>query len=215
MLDRVTELLKIKNLTIPGLLFYSYKKINITLEELYFLIYLINTDDKNFDIVKFGKDLNFTNKEIFGLVNSLSEKDLVKLEVMKENIDRHEALNLEGLYKKLSFLIVEPIEKKEVVVSENLFDIFEKEFGRTLSPMEFEIINAWKESDFTDELILLGLKEATYNGACSLRYIDKVIHEWKKKGIKTKTDVEKQKQAFTKKPTPNVELEDYDWLNED
>ena len=35
-----------------------------------------------------------------------------------------------------------------------MYDNFEKEFGRTLSPMEYEIINNWKEQKISNELIL-------------------------------------------------------------
>lgn len=70
--------------------------------------------------------------------------------------------------------------------SENIFDIFEREFGRTLSPMEYEIIQSWCGGEFSQELIVLALKEATYNGAANLRYIDKILYEWKKKELKQK-----------------------------
>ena len=64
-------------------------------------------------------------------------------------------------------------------------------------------------------MIVLALKEATYNGAANLRYIDKILYEWKKKGIKTKEDVEKQRKQFQqKKELQTKELFDYDWLNE-
>ena len=81
--------------------------------------------------------------------------------------------------------------------------------------MEYEIIQSWCGGEFSQELIVLALKEATYNGANNLRYIDKILYEWKKKGIKTKEDVEKQKNEFhKKKELQTKELFDYDWLNE-
>ena len=82
-------------------------------------------------------------------------------------------------------------EKKEE--TPNIYSLFEKEFGRTLSPMEYEIIGAWIENGTSEETIKLALKEAVYNQASSLRYIDKIISEWTKKGIKTEEDVEKQR----------------------
>jgi DNA replication protein len=146
------------------------------------------------------------------LINSLTEKDLLEIKVDKNNSYCTEEISLEKLYQKLGFLLVNQEEKKED--STNLYSIFEQEFGRTISPMEYEIINAWKSSDFTDELIISALKEATYNGVTNLRYIDKILHEWKKKGIKTSKDVELDKQNFNKKNNKKVNLIDYDWLNE-
>ena len=83
--------------------------------------------------------------------------------------------------------------------------------------MEYEIINAWIENGTSEETIKLALREATYNGVSNLRYIDKIISEWSKKGIKTKEDVENSRKKFAQKKTTKVnnEILDYDWLNEE
>lgn len=211
MLEKIVDIIKDKDIVIPRLLFFNYKKLNITEEELVLIIYLINMDNC-FNLKKISKELDTNNKDLLKLINSLIEKDLLEIQVDKENTMCSETICLNNLYQKLGFILVNIEEKKEV--STNLFSVFEKEFGRTISPMEYEIINAWKESKFTDELIVLALKEATYNGVSNLRYIDKILHEWKKKGINTAKDVERDKQNFSKKATKNVEIIDYDWLNE-
>ncbi len=72
-----------------------------------------------------------------------------------------------------------------------------KEFGRTLSNTDFEIINAWIESGFSEELIEAALKEAVYNGALTLRYVDKVLYEWNRKGIKVPADIKKAMEKST------------------
>ena len=87
----------------------------------------------------------------------------------------------------------------------NIFELFESEFGRTLSPMEYEIINGWKENDVTEEIIVLALKEAIYNGVSNFRYIDKIIYEWNKKGIK--------KKVVEEEATSNIF--EFDWLNDE
>ena len=150
--------------------------------------------------------------EVLEMMNGLVDKGILEIEVRKVRNLRSEYINLDKLYEKLAFLVVNDEEKEN---SENIFDIFEREFGRTLSPMEYEIIQSWCGGEFSEELIILALKEATYNGANNLRYIDKILYEWKKKGIKDKEDVEKQKNAFhKKKELQTKELFDYDWLNE-
>ncbi len=95
--------------------------------------------------------------------------------------------------------------------------MFETEFGRCLSPMEMEIIKEWINQKFSDELIYEALKEATYNGVSNLRYIDRVLFEWKKKGLKTKEDVMRDKEKFRKerKKKEKVEVFDYNWLDDD
>lgn len=59
------------------------------------------------------------------------------------------------------------------------------------------------------------LKEAIYNGANSLRYIETVLYSWRKKGYKTKQDVIKGKAKIHENKKEEVEPFYYDWLNDD
>ena len=211
MTEKVIQLLKTHDFTIPQLLFFKYQELNMTLEELHFIIYLMNTKDLAFNPKKFSSDLGTSMPEVLELVNHLVNKDLLSLDLRKEGNIRNEYLNLDKLYNKLSFLVINE-EKKES--STNLFDVFEKEFGRTLSPIEYELINGWLDNEFSEELVKAALKEAVYNGVSNLRYIDKILYEWKKKGIKTPEDVEKNKVQFQNRKEENSEVFSYDWLND-
>ena len=82
-------------------------------------------------------------------------------------------------------------EKKET--KDDIYQVFEREFGRTLSTMDYEIINAWIDGGYSEELIIAALREAVYNGVTNLRYIDRILNEWNKKGIKAPEDI---KNAF-------------------
>lgn len=145
------------------------------------------------------------------MINSLCEKNVLEIQLKKINDIRSEVINFDMLYEKLGFSLNEV----EVKDDKNIYSLFESEFGRTLSPMEYEIISGWKSSGYTEELIELALKEAVYNGVNSLRYIDKIIYEWNRKGIKTKEDVEKNKRQFkVNNELNNEKLFDYDWLND-
>ena len=99
--------------------------------------------------------------------------------------------------------------KKEEV---DIYTIFEKEFGRPLSSMEYEIIRAWHEKGFSEELIIGALKEAEYNGVNNLRYIDKILYEWQRKGYKTMKEVSNRDSESSFRETK--ELFDYNWLDD-
>lgn len=206
MLGKLTDILKNEPFYIPNILFKNYRKLNITDSELIILIYLINADN-TFNPKQIAKDLNFKLNETMDLINSLIEKNIIKIDIINKKV-REEIINLDELYNKLAFIVIDGKEKK----SNNLFDIFEKEFGRTLSPMDYEIISDWQK-DFDDKLILLALKEAVFNNVTNLRYIDKIIRDWSKKGIKTEEDVVNDRKKFESKKS-NKKLFDYDWLNE-
>ena len=209
MVEKLTELLKTSTYTIPSSLLLNYSKLKISDRELIVLIYLLN-NQASFNPRKISQDLNLEMELVLEAVNELTTKDIVSYEMRKVNNLREEHLILDNLYKKLAFLL---LEEKEVVKQNTLYDNFEKEFGRTLSPMEYEIIGGWQNGEFIDEVILCALEEAVYNGVFNLRYIDKILYEWKKKGVKNKADIEATRYQKNKKPTQ--ELVDYDWLNED
>ena len=209
-MDKVIELLKTTNIQISKVLLYNYKNLNITDQELIIIIYLIN--ENIYNPKQIGKDLDIPFPEVLEIINNLTEKGIIKVELVKINNIRTEVINLDSLYEKLAFLIIK--DEKDEEKSNSLFDSFETELGRTLSPMEYEIINGWLTTCSKD-LIILALKEAIYNGVSNFRYIDRIINEWNKKGIKTKEDVEKNKIEFkSKKNSKKQELFDYDWLND-
>ena len=212
MMEKVINLLKDNNLFIPKTLFLRHNALNITVEELMILIYLLNEHNLVYNPKKISSDLNIDMSDVLERVNNLVSKDIAMIEVKKIGNIHEEYISLDNLYKKIAFLIVN--DEETIETSTNIFDSFEREFGRTLSPIEYQLINAWKDNNFSDELILLALKEAIFNGVSNLRYIDRILFEWKKKGLKNKNDIEKERSSFQNKKTEKKELFNYDWLND-
>lgn len=211
-MNQILELLKSNNYQMPKELLFNYKKLNIADNELIVLFYLINQSNNIYNPKQIGNDLKTDLNNILEIINSLCEKSIIKIEMKKINNIRCEIINLDLLYEKIAFSLNETDKKDD----SNLYNVFETEFGRTLSPMEFEIISGWVDNGYNEELIKLALKEATYNGVSNLRYIDKIIYEWGRKGIKTKEDVENNRKQFKNNSiNKNKELFDYDWLNDE
>jgi DNA replication protein len=200
MTEKVIKILKSGSLSVPKLLLTNYKNMKITEKELIMIIYLLNDDD--FDPAKIANDLQITSNEALKIIDSLSSKDLVSLSSRTENGIREEFFCLDELYNKLALLIINEKECKE---ESTIYDDFEREFGRTLSPMEYEIIGAWLDAGIKEDMIKDALKEATYNGVKNLRYIDKIIFEWQKNGKQERKKEEPKKEV----------LFEYDWLNEE
>ncbi|RXZ80251.1 DnaD domain protein [Paenibacillaceae bacterium] len=79
----------------------------------------------------------------------------------------------------------------------DLFSLFEQEFGRPLSPMEFESIGAWIDQDgYADELIRFALKEAVFAGKLHFRYIDRILLEWSRNRITNIDEARSHTQKF-------------------
>lgn len=212
-MEQVIDLLRNRDLSIPYVLFSNYKKLNITDTELIILIYLLNLDNLTFNPKEISNVLSIKMNDVLEIISNLVEKGIISLDIVKVNKISSEVINLDLLYEKLAFLVIK--KDKEEEKSSNLFDIFEQELGRGLTPIEFEIINGWLDIDYSEELVICALKEAIYNGVSNFRYIDRILFEWNKKGIKTKEDVEKNKREFKKAKNNNIDIiEDYDWLND-
>lgn len=205
MTGKIIEILKEGHIVIPKILLQNYKKLKITDKELIVLIYLLGNNE--FDPEKISNDLNIKLTDILKLIDSLTNKDILKISVKSGKVCE-EYINLDELYNKLALTM---INEKQEENKTTIYDIFEKEFGRTLSPTEYEIIGAWQDN-YPENLITLALKEAIYNGVKNLRYIDRILTEWNSKGIQTESDIKKEREKHTKKP--KKEVFDYDWLNE-
>lgn len=211
MVDKMINILK-SNLNVPLILLSNYKKLKINEKELIILIYLMNQKSSVFNPQKISEDLNIEISEVLESIEILSNADLITINTLKDNGLLEERIDLSNLYNKLAYLNINEEDTKEETT--NIYDSFENEFARTLSPIEYELIKSWLDNDYSEELILCALKEAVYNGVKNLRYIDKILYEWNNKGIKTKEDVLKDKQNFKKNNTKKEEMFDYDWLNE-
>lgn len=216
--DKILSLMMNKPIVIPRIIFNNYKRLNITEEELIILIFIIDLGNKivyNPDI--FVKELNIEKYKVMEILNNLSEKKIITISVEKNssNNKREEYISLELLYSKILNLFKET--KTKSIDTSDIFSVFEKEFGRTLSPMEYEIIKGWiNDEKFSYEIIVEALKEATYNNVNSLSYIERILYDWSKKGIKTKEDVIKDKSNFrNNRKKTNKEIFDYNWLEDE
>lgn len=208
MVEKVVNLIKEKDITFPRLLLLHYKDLKLDDLELIIVIYLLNTS-LEFNPKKISEDLKITLQEVLMKIDGLSNKDILKIELKKINNIRQEYINISSLYNKLSYFVI----NEEIKEKSNIFDTFEKEFGRTLSPMEYEIINGWLNDGMNEEVVVQALKEATYNGVSNLRYIDKILYEWKNKGLTTKEKIVQNRTNFNKKE--KKELFDYNWLDDE
>jgi DNA replication protein len=213
MSNKVVSLLKNKNYVVPEYLLKNYVNLGLNSNLLIIIIYLINLDMPIIcDYKKISEDLNLTKNEILSAINELKEKGFIEIELKKNNASKlEEYINLEPLYNKL-FLFM--IDKEEIKEDSNIYSTFEKELGRILSPIEYELIGGWLDMNYKEEIILAALKEAVFNGVNNFRYIDRILFEWNKKGIDSIEKVNKNKKEYKKQKEEDIEVPDYDWLNE-
>ena len=171
--------------------------IDITLDEFLLVLYFINVSSY-LDTKDIQDKLGFTEEKAFNTFTSLINKKYIEMIVSNKNGEVIEKISLDPLYDRLV------LNKKTEEPSNDIYALFESELGRTLSSFEYEIINKWIENGIPETTIKGALKEAILNNVRNFKYIDKIVYEWSKNGVKKQIKEEKT----------NNELFDYDWLDD-
>ncbi len=172
--------------------------LNITLDEFLLILYFINVSEY-LDVNSISKVLGFDEKKAVDTFSSLLNKKYIELDVSNSGGVVTEKIKLDPLYDRLA--MNNKISDKK---NDDIYSLFENEFGRALSPIEFEMINTWLDKGASEDMIKKALKEAVLNGVRNFKYIDKIIYEWLKKGVKNRIKEDNSKE----------ELFDYDWLDD-
>lgn len=198
------------NVSIPKLFFQHYKALNITDDEALLLLHLLAFHSEQNDFPtpsNLAKRNYFSENEISLKLQRLMQKGLLEI---TQGIDGngivYEKYSVYPLWERILDYIEASSMKQEVEAEKNeegeIFTIFEQEFGRLLSPMEIETISMWIDIDHhSPAIIKAALKEAVLAGKISLRYIDRILFEWKKKNITSVKQVEKHAEQFHSKTT--------------
>jgi len=211
-LKKLTELLiNDQKFVVTGLFLKACKSLEVNIPEIYILLFLENNPGVSFNPEKMSETLSLTKEEVLESFNSLVGKGLIELNSSTDTGGRvSETIHVSGIKKIMEDMALSEKENNEKT---SIYQHFESEFGRTISPMEYEIIESWLNHGISEELILGALKEAIYNGVKSFRYIDKILFSWGEKGFKTMKDVSAHMKTRDNKKTP--ELFDYNWLEEE
>lgn len=188
-------------------------KHDLTVPEFLVLVYFDNDYDSVFNLNKVVKATCLKEDVVLEAFDSLINKGIITLNTVKnDNGKIFDQVSLENLYNDIKN---EKKEEEKKKYQEEFLDTFQKNFGHNLSSMDYEIIKAWLDDGFSEELILGALQEAIYKKVYSLKYIDKILFSWKKKGFKTIKDVnnsfiQKDNEEEAKFETSVLE---FDWLD--
>lgn len=216
--------------TISNLLLQNYTKLDLNTNEfmLWLQLYAAHQSGEDFpNLTLIAKAMGSTAEQIYSSLNNLVEKEFVTLETaLDANGQQSDRYNLLPAFEKLSRLEeqerFETEEKNDLAAQKKMLKSFEQEFGRPLSPIEYQKIGYWINDDhYSPGLIELALQEAVLNQAYNFKYIETVLQSWEKKNIRSKDQVEEEqrrrKQILLQKDEqnqteelPKVSL--YNWL---
>ena len=214
--NNILKILQDSPVMVPRILLNNYRKLNINEEELIVIMLIISLGSSieyNPDV--FVRELGMDKQEVMSIISRLIGKNILSIEIVKNGRKSEEYLSLSMLYDKLLNIVKDVSEEDNVKINSSIFNVFEEELGRLLSPMEIEKIKEWVNTYKNDDLIVSALNEAVLNGVSNLRYIDAILNEWSKKGYKNKEDILKDKSNYRKKKSNAIIDTDMDWLNDD
>ena len=93
MKNKLEEYLGDGNIVIPLYILKYFKKLNLSMDEFVFLMYLYNKQDKiDFNPEKISKDLNIDVMEVMGYISVLTDKGYLNLDVLNYKIYHSNAL---------------------------------------------------------------------------------------------------------------------------
>jgi len=98
---------------------------------------------------------------------------------------RSEQYSLAPLFLKIEAMLANDANVRRVADLEVLYTKIEQLFG-VLSPLDVELVQMWMSDDgFDASLIELALAEMQMHDIRSLKYVDKILLDWKRKNIYT------------------------------
>ncbi|WP_034550024.1 DnaD domain-containing protein [Carnobacterium funditum] len=227
------EWLAAGNTTISNILLRKYRDIGLTNEQLVLLLQLKSYLDSGIffpDTEEIAKRMGISSADAFQGIHDLIQKNVLTIETEKNSEGKtNDRYSLSLLWDKLALLLVQTKitaqHQEQQIVEKDLYQHFESEFGRALSPIEIQTIGMWLDDDkYSIELIEMALREAVLSQVYNLKYVDRILLNWERKNIRSKAQVEKEAQSRrqkngpeTKRPTDKksgAKVPLHNWLND-
>jgi DNA replication protein len=213
------EILNLGSAPIPGLLLRSYARLGLTEIEVMLIIHLIYYDLQekiNFPTPQQLADRMSTPiSRVLTAIEKLVREHFVHIEeYTEEGTGKYsERYELKPLYEKMIQLWVDESSptppsphpthhhsserEQGAKLRKSLFALFESEFARLLSPIEYENIVKWLDEDqYSEPLIRAALKEAVFAGKVHFRYIDRILMDWQRNRISTPEEAKTYSERF-------------------
>lgn len=176
-----------------------------------------------------GQKNSLVTPDLLSLKMSLSPKELdtIFVNLIERNFlifdtGKKIKVSLKPLKKKLYEVFEETLAKEhETKISEektqvlqNIYQVFEKELNRPLSPLEFSLIGEWVDHGYTDKKIIEALRVALSKGKKTLRSVDKILLQWQARDDIEKSGSTAIKEDWDKDIEKTMEIIKTKWLDD-
>lgn len=222
------ELWKNNVLDFNTLLLTNYSELELNEQEYVFLVLLarlLQTKPGDWTFADISTHMTIDDANCSLLFISLVERQYISVTSKTDACGkRFEEYSILPLFERIEKHLKQKKNQSQSTQREEIFKMLEQEFG-ILSPLDIETIHLWMtEDNFNADLIKLAIQEMNSYQIKSIRYIDKILLEWKKKNITTVEEAKRQLIAFRQRKQTAVTTSAqapvvdpnfyYDWMNE-
>lgn len=194
----------------------NYKRLGLNENELSIILVTNSLIQKGVDfitpdIISLKMTLDF--QEIDSCFTNLIKKNILTLSG-NEKIQ----ISIEPLKKQLMEIFYEELKKEDLSNSSkdlnDIYVLFESEFGRALSQFEVNTINDWFEQGNTLEAIKEALNVAILAKVKTIRYIDQILLGWKRREEFSKNGISPLSEKWRKNLEETMEIAKINWMEE-
>ena len=169
------------NFNIENLLIKEYKRLKLTTNELNVLLVLFNAGPKKriFSLNSLARRLDYSTNELAEIVESLMEKDFLRIKLEVNNKREREVYDLDGTFNKIEDLFISDEEEKLKQLSlsniSETIELLEAKFGRMLRSNELDRIRTWYDVyAFNHDRIIEAIN--ALQKETSIMHIEKVLN---------------------------------------
>lgn len=189
------------SIAVSELLLLNHNKVNMTDEELVFwlkLLYVSQYGQQPLDFNLWAEKTSIVLTKFLDLFNNLQTKGFIAVNEKQSNQAVDIFIDFAPLFQILLPLVTVPKQQKsDKEQMAQLFTAIEKELGRPLSSRDIEMINSWLDTDqLSPDLVMHALKEAVIAKKVSIKYIDRILLEWRRAGITSYEQIENHAKKY-------------------
>lgn len=197
--------LKAGETSISNILLHHYHELGMSTAQLVVYLEFKSYLDRGIidpDIRQIAQHLQTDENQVFELLHQMMSNKLVVQQMRRLDDGKEDAFwDFTPLINKLSAFNEQKVTAKINTSNGNqrqkTFNKIEAEVGRPLSPMEMQIVNDWIDRDhYPAAIIDLALRQAVMNNALSLQYMDRILRNWFRQGLKSVHDVQEHERQF-------------------
>jgi DNA replication protein len=200
------------SVSVPVMLLDSYAEMGLGAEEMLFIIHVIQTGawQGQIDTDLIRKKMGLERAALDRLIQGLEKKLVLKpgkapgaasmdFSGLPEQLFEIWGIRRYYSLKRAARATEGPdagLETKLAQAQESFVTIYEKELGRGLTMMECEIVRDWLLKGHSEELLRHALRKGVESEIRVPRYLDSILREWEKKGLRTVAEVEAEEEKF-------------------